>query len=61
MERKTTVRLEGEVDASVEHQELILTEFNNKDGLTEEVYHDLIEVLEEFDGKHIRLTIDVEE
>ncbi len=61
MEKYELIKLRGVVDASKEHDELLITEFvRQKDGFILENSYDLIEVLEKADGKNTTITIEIE-
>ena len=61
MEKYGIIKMSGVVDASREHNELFITEFvRQKDGFIIENCYDLIELLEEANGKNATITIKIE-
>ena len=58
MEKILIANLEGKVSACSERREAFLYEFLNKrDGIIDEECHDLISLLEEFNGEEVEITI----
>lgn len=60
MEKKEIIKLKGDLSASSERQEAFVTEFQENDGFINEECYDLIELLEDFDGKKVTITIEAE-
>lgn len=61
MDRYEIIKLEGVIEASSEHKELIITEFvREKSGFILENNYDLIELLSDADGKRATITVKVE-
>lgn len=60
MEKKEIIKLKGDLSASSERQEAFVTEFQENDGFINEECYDLIELLENFDGKKVTITIETE-
>ena len=59
MEKKEIIKLKGDLSASSERQEAFVTEFQENDGFINEECYDLIQVLDEYDGKTVNIKIEI--
>lgn len=58
MERTISINLKGKMSACLERREALLYEFlTEREGIIDEECHDLLEVLEEFDGENVEISI----
>lgn len=60
MKIKRVIDIDGILNVSKEHDELSITEYRENDGFIVESEHDLLELLDSYDGKRVKVNIEVE-